>query len=98
MPKMAAQQPLKIGLDDDDETVSQVEDDEIEDITPDRTRSIDKVDTKKIVERPQTPELWNKARKDIKTAMGMKKGGTVSSASKRADGIAKRGKTKGRMV
>lgn len=29
---------------------------------------------------------------------GMKKGGTVSSASKRADGIAQRGKTKGRIV
>jgi hypothetical protein len=29
---------------------------------------------------------------------GMKKGGMVSSASKRADGIAKKGKTKGRMV
>jgi len=28
----------------------------------------------------------------------MKKGGTVSSASKRADGIAQRGKTKGRMI
>jgi len=28
----------------------------------------------------------------------MKKGGTVSSASKRADGIAQRGKTKGRFV
>lgn len=31
-------------------------------------------------------------------ARGMKKGGSVSSASKRADGIAQRGKTKGRMV
>jgi hypothetical protein len=30
--------------------------------------------------------------------MGMKKGGMVSSASKRADGIAKKGKTRGRMV
>ena len=30
--------------------------------------------------------------------MGMKKGGSVSSASKRADGIAMRGKTKGRFV
>jgi hypothetical protein len=30
--------------------------------------------------------------------MGMKKGGVVSSASKRADGIAVKGKTKGRMV
>jgi hypothetical protein len=29
---------------------------------------------------------------------GMKKGGMVSSASKRADGCAQRGKTKGRMV
>jgi len=29
---------------------------------------------------------------------GMKKGGKVSSASKRADGIAKKGKTKGRFV
>ena len=28
----------------------------------------------------------------------MKKGGKVSSASKRADGIAQRGKTKGRMI
>ena len=29
---------------------------------------------------------------------GLKKGGSVSSASKRADGIATKGKTKGRMV
>ena len=29
---------------------------------------------------------------------GMKKGGKVSSASKRADGIAQRGKTRGRMI
>ena len=33
-----------------------------------------------------------------KKSGGMKKGGMVSSASKRADGIAKKGKTKGRMV
>jgi hypothetical protein len=33
-----------------------------------------------------------------KTAMGKKKGGIVSSASKRADGIAIKGKTKGRFV
>ena len=38
-------------------------------------------------------------RKLEKTAIGKKKGGSVkSSASKRADGIAQRGKTKGRMV
>jgi len=29
---------------------------------------------------------------------GMKKGGSVSSASKRADGVAMRGKTRGKMV
>jgi hypothetical protein len=32
------------------------------------------------------------------SAPRMKKGGKVSSASKRADGIAKKGKTRGRMV
>ena len=31
-------------------------------------------------------------------ALGMKKGGSVSSASKRADGCAVKGKTRGRMV
>ena len=33
-----------------------------------------------------------------KTVIPFKKGGTVSSASKRGDGIAKRGKTKGKFV
>jgi hypothetical protein len=33
-----------------------------------------------------------------KNKMGMKKGGKVSSASKRADGIATKGKTRGKMV
>ena len=33
-----------------------------------------------------------------KTTMGKKAGGLCCSASKRADGIAQRGKTKGRMV
>jgi len=36
--------------------------------------------------------------RDRDTDVGMKKGGSVSSASKRADGCAKKGKTKGRMV
>ena len=47
--------------------------------------------------RPKT-ERQKKAAKDIKSAMGMKKGGSVSSASKRADGCATKGKTKGRFV
>ena len=34
----------------------------------------------------------------LKKAVGMKSGGKVSSASKRADGCAIKGKTKGRMV
>jgi hypothetical protein len=34
----------------------------------------------------------------VNKALGMKKGGMVSSASKRADGCAIKGKTKGRMV
>ena len=46
---------------------------------------------------PKTPRQM-KARGDLRAAMGMKKGGSVSSASKRADGCAQRGKTKGRMV
>ena len=33
-----------------------------------------------------------------KEAKGMKKGGSVSSASKRADGIAVKGKTRGRII
>ena len=45
-----------------------------------------------------TGERQKKAAKDIRAAMGMKKGGKVSSASKRADGIATKGKTKGRFV
>lgn len=45
-----------------------------------------------------TGERQKKAAKDIRAAMGMKKGGSVSSASKRADGIATKGKTKGRIV
>jgi hypothetical protein len=38
------------------------------------------------------------AQAKVNKALGMKKGGMVSSASKRADGCAVRGKTKGRMV
>ena len=47
--------------------------------------------------RPKT-DRQKKAAKDIKSAMGMKKGGSVGSASKRADGCATKGKTKGRFV
>ena len=36
--------------------------------------------------------------KEKRKVPGMKKGGSVSSASKRADGCVQRGKTRGRMV
>jgi len=39
-----------------------------------------------------------RAAKKTESAKGMKKGGSVSSASKRADGIATKGKTKGRII
>jgi len=45
--------------------------------------------------RPPARERMNKALSELD---GMKKGGKVSSASARADGIAQRGKTRGRMV
>jgi hypothetical protein len=43
----------------------------------------------------EEPEARTKKRNKVKT---FKQGGKVSSASSRADGIAQRGKTKGRMV
>ena len=43
----------------------------------------------------QDDEAQMAARKDVK---GYKKGGSVSSASKRADGCATKGKTKGRII
>jgi hypothetical protein len=50
------------------------------------------------------PPKWkNGAKVDLERVPGkrplkMKAGGSVSSASKRADGIAKKGKTRGKMV
>ena len=37
-------------------------------------------------------------KRGLKSLVGMKKGGSVSSASKRADGCVQRGKTKGRII
>ena len=42
--------------------------------------------------------MEEEAAQQDKLVGGMKKGGKVSSASKRADGIATKGKTKGRIV
>ncbi len=43
-------------------------------------------------------DAGEKARKEGMGKIGFKSGGSVGSASKRADGCAIRGKTKGRMV
>lgn len=46
-----------------------------------------------------TPEDRSRMEENLKKLRGYKKGGSVkSSASKRADGCAQRGKTKGKMV
>ena len=45
-----------------------------------------------------TPERLSKSREAMGGSPDYKKGGKVSSASKRADGIAQRGKTRGKMV
>jgi hypothetical protein len=50
-------------------------------------------------EKPTTrPKPYSTAAAIASKNAGFKKGGSVSSASKRADGCAKKGKTKGRMV
>lgn len=43
-------------------------------------------------------EIGNEKLRNLMKSMGMKKGGVVSSASKRADGCASKGKTKGRYI
>jgi len=50
---------------------------------------------KKIKERQEQKQYEEQ---DKQEGRGMKSGGKVSSASKRADGICKKGKTKGRFV
>ena len=65
--------------------------------SPDEGPTLDRGMTSTLPVRPRG-ERQMKAAKDIRSAMGMKKGGSVSSASKRADGCATKGKTKGRFV
>jgi len=63
------------------------------DTVGDKVRSLGKaVGSNKMTSLDDKAQM--QARKDVK---GYKKGGSVGSASKRADGIAQRGKTKGRM-
>ena len=44
------------------------------------------------------PAQYSKENRDVRMRDDYKKGGKVSSASSRADGIASKGKTRGRMV
>lgn len=49
-------------------------------------------------EREMVQEVEDQKMREKIEGMGYAKGGKVSSASKRADGCAQRGKTKGRMI
>ena len=63
-------------------------------------RSLGKAAKAVVGSRPKrTDEEMGELTREVSKGMkNMKSGGKVSSASKRADGIAQRGKTKGRMV
>ena len=63
-----------------------------------KPKSSKQVESSKFVGKALDEADAEKAREHTRGAKGMKKGGKVSSASSRADGIAQRGKTKGRMV
>ena len=62
--------------------------------------AFDKHEKKKAAEKAKDREERETSRKESMTMdeMKMRAGGKVSSASKRADGCAIKGKTKGRMV
>lgn len=53
---------------------------------------------KQLKAKPKMGAAYQEAFGNIKKALGFKSGGSVSSASKRADGCAVKGKTRGRMV
>lgn len=50
------------------------------------------------IKEQEAEEAEEDYKQDLKKRRGYKKGGSVSSASSRADGCAQRGKTKGRIV
>lgn len=62
------------------------------------TGSADKSQDEKIKALEAEVAAGKKTQQQAQMEAGMKKGGKVSSASKRADGCAVRGKTKGRIV
>ena len=66
---------------------------------PGMSRSLKK-ETDKYMDEEEKRRMEEQAAAEQAAAQGMKKGGRVkmSSASKRADGIATKGKTRGRMV
>jgi hypothetical protein len=55
-------------------------------------------DKKRLQEKMEKDEPTGSGKESLSKERAYKKGGMVSSASKRADGCAVRGKTKGRMV
>ena len=55
-------------------------------------------DVKRLKEKYEAKEPSGAGKESLTKTPNFKKGGSVSSASKRADGCAQRGKTRGRMV
>ena len=78
----------------DPETVGGKFNDYMRNLVKEKSRSIEEGNERLKNERRQKQYEYQ----DKQEGRGMKKGGKVSSASKRADGIAVKGKTKGRMV
>ena len=64
---------------------------------PGMSRSLKK-EADKYQNEEEKRRMEEQAAAEQAAAQGMKKGGKVSSASKRADGCATKGKTRGRMV
>jgi len=60
--------------------------------------TIEKTPAEKTPKKTEEFDLYKTVKQAADKNEGMKKGGKVSSASKRADGCCVKGKTKGRMV
>ena len=79
-----------------DESFGQKASDTISDIGSFLARS--KASGKNLPDPGSATESRKRRVENSKKELGMKKGGTVKSASKRADGCATKGKTRGRMI
>jgi hypothetical protein len=69
-----------------------------EPLTKEQMRARDRANAEVQKQLPRTPRSRGALIDDVAEELPFKKGGKVSSASKRADGCATKGKTKGRIV